>query len=71
MSDEIPRRPVTSVPSPCVRRCCLDENDICLGCHRSMAEIMRWNEADDTERREILARCRQREEQRHNGRKRS
>ena len=67
MSDAIDRRPVTSVASPCVRNCCLDENDVCLGCHRSMAEIMRWNEADDAERREILARCRQREEQRRGG----
>jgi predicted Fe-S protein YdhL (DUF1289 family) len=60
-----------NIPSPCVRRCCLDENDVCLGCHRSMAEIMRWNEADDAERHEILARCRQREEQRRDGPKRS
>jgi predicted Fe-S protein YdhL (DUF1289 family) len=58
--------PTDPVPSPCVRRCCLDENDICMGCFRSMAEIMRWNEADDAERREIVARCRERE-----GRRRS
>ena len=57
-------RPGGSVPSPCVRNCCLDENDICLGCHRSMSEIMRWGEASDEEKREILARCHLRHKQR-------
>lgn len=50
----------SSVPSPCVRNCCLDEQDICLGCHRSLSEIVAWGTADDTQRRAILDRARQR-----------
>ena len=47
--------PVTGhVSSPCRRNCCLDESDVCMGCGRSMDEILRWNEASDTEREEIL-----------------
>ena len=57
--------PASGVPTPCVRNCCLDENDICLGCYRSMAEIMRWSEANDEEKLEILGRCRLRYKQRH------
>ena len=56
--------PGGGVPSPCVRNCCLDENDICLGCHRSITEICGWAAATDDERREILARCLVRREQR-------
>lgn len=47
--------------SPCVRRCCLDDRtDVCVGCFRSLAEIMRWGNADAEERRQILSRCAQR-----------
>jgi uncharacterized protein len=53
-----------NVDSPCVRNCCLDENDICLGCHRSIAEICGWSAASDAERKEILARCEVRREER-------
>jgi hypothetical protein len=42
------------VQSPCVRNCCLDENDICLGCFRSLKEITRWSAADSRERNTIL-----------------
>ncbi len=40
--------------SPCVRNCCLDEKDICLGCYRSLAEITRWSSVTEITRREIL-----------------
>jgi predicted Fe-S protein YdhL (DUF1289 family) len=57
--------PVVNVPSPCVRNCCLDESDTCLGCYRSIAEILRWGEATDAEKTEILVRCRLRYKQRY------
>jgi len=56
------REPNGGVPSPCVRNCCLDENDICLGCFRSISEILRWSEATEEEKRAILARSRLRSE---------
>ena len=40
--------------SPCISICALDENDVCVGCYRSAAEITRWSQADNSERREIL-----------------
>ena len=45
------------VASPCVRNCCLDERDVCLGCGRSLDEIRLWSESDDVERLRILERA--------------
>ncbi|HEY1772282.1 MAG TPA: DUF1289 domain-containing protein [Gammaproteobacteria bacterium] len=45
---------MSEVPSPCVRNCCLDEREVCLGCGRSLDEIKAWSEAEDTERLAIL-----------------
>ncbi|BBL71786.1 DUF1289 domain-containing protein [Methylogaea oryzae] len=52
--------PTQRVPSPCVRNCCLDSTDICLGCFRALAEITGWQEADDDVRRDILRKAEQR-----------
>ncbi len=50
----------SSPESPCVSICALDENDICMGCYRSAQEITDWFMASDAEKREILARVRER-----------
>jgi predicted Fe-S protein YdhL (DUF1289 family) len=55
--DNIPRR----VQSPCIRNCCLNDEDVCLGCFRRIEEIVRWSEADDSERRLILQNAKERE----------
>jgi len=44
---------VEPVPSPCRRECCLDDQDICIGCGRSLAEILEWGGADSARRRDI------------------
>lgn len=54
MSDERP------VVSPCVHVCALDDDDICIGCQRSVAEITRWSRMDNPERRAVLVQCHQR-----------
>jgi predicted Fe-S protein YdhL (DUF1289 family) len=56
--------PALSIASPCVRNCCLDDDDICLGCFRSIVEICAWSEASPADRTEILKRCAERREQR-------
>jgi len=50
------------VGSPCVRKCCLDDNDICVGCFRSLEEIRQWSQADDSTRQRFLANATSREE---------
>ncbi len=42
------------VESPCVRHCTLDDNDICLGCFRSIDEICAWGAASNEKRLEFL-----------------
>lgn len=39
-----------SVKTLCVRDCCLDENDICLGCYRHLDEITGWHNMSLKER---------------------
>jgi predicted Fe-S protein YdhL (DUF1289 family) len=55
---------VPTLQSPCVRNCCLDEHDICLGCGRQLQEILRWHQSSDAEREAILAQARLRRERR-------
>lgn len=45
-----------AVPSPCVRICRLDAQEICTGCGRSLDEIARWSRLSDDERRVVVAR---------------
>ncbi|MFA5170746.1 MAG: DUF1289 domain-containing protein [Sulfuriferula sp.] len=45
---------IATIPSPCIRNCCLNEDDVCLGCFRAIAEIVRWGEAGDEERQQVL-----------------
>jgi uncharacterized protein len=56
--------PVDDLASPCVRNCCLDDDNVCMGCGRSLEEIVAWGAASDADKRAILARCRARNEQR-------
>lgn len=43
-----------SPPSPCIRQCCLDDADECLGCGRTLDEIKAWHGADAAAREVIL-----------------
>jgi len=43
-----------TIESPCIRNCCLDKQDVCLGCGRVIEEIIRWGDASDEEKKKIL-----------------
>lgn len=45
---------VTKIDSPCVRNCCLNNDDVCLGCFRSLFEIRHWIQVDDATRKQFL-----------------
>lgn len=49
------------VRSPCVSVCALDENDVCIGCQRSGDEILRWTSMTNDERRDVLRKVAERE----------
>jgi len=44
------------IESPCVRNCCLNEADICIGCLRSLEEIKEWGEASEEVKKEVIER---------------
>jgi predicted Fe-S protein YdhL (DUF1289 family) len=50
----LPTSKESTVESPCVRDCCLDEADVCMGCGRELQEILRWHKASREEREAIL-----------------
>jgi predicted Fe-S protein YdhL (DUF1289 family) len=53
--DQIPFRPA-NVESPCIKVCALDAaGRYCMGCFRTAAEIGRWRDASDAEKRLIRA----------------
>ncbi|EMI4403390.1 DUF1289 domain-containing protein [Vibrio parahaemolyticus] len=46
-----------SIDNPCIRNCCLDDNDICLGCFRTLDEILHWSSSTIHEKKQILVSC--------------
>ena len=59
---ELPLDRFGRVASPCVDICTLNDEDVCLGCWRSIDEICAWAAASDSERRQILLRVAARRE---------
>ncbi|KKO44510.1 Fe-S protein [Arsukibacterium ikkense] len=55
------------IESPCVRNCCLDQQDICLGCGRLLAEILEWQQANPQRQQHIISLAQQRLAARENG----
>lgn len=44
------------ISSPCVKLCIVDgESGLCLGCHRTLAEVARWGAFSEPERRAVMA----------------
>ena len=40
--------------SPCISICTLDDDDVCMGCYRSLDEIVDWTMMSDDEKRTVL-----------------
>jgi len=55
----LPTSPTSAgTPSPCVRLCTLNEQDICVGCGRTLADITAWSRMSEPEKAECVARAR-------------
>lgn len=50
-----------TVNSPCIRVCCLDDDDVCLGCYRTLNEITGWAAMSEPDKSECLSRCAERQ----------
>lgn len=54
----IPFRPIpadSGVASPCVRNCCLNADDVCMGCGRLITEITGWTDFTAEQKRAVIA----------------
>ncbi len=45
---------MTDIPSPCIKICFRDSNDVCFGCRRTSEEIGNWSKYSNDEKQEIL-----------------
>lgn len=45
------------IASPCVRNCCLNQQDMCVGCFRVLDEIVGWGAASKERKEQILLCC--------------
>jgi len=50
----------STIESPCIRDCCLNDQDICQRCFRLPDEITGWPYYDDTEKQAVLDQAAQR-----------
>lgn len=52
--------PSTATASPCVRMCTLNDEDVCLGCGRTLAEITGWTKLSEPDKAACVQRAGQR-----------
>ncbi|MEO9594072.1 DUF1289 domain-containing protein [Rhodopirellula bahusiensis] len=53
-------RPIDTPQSPCIGVCQVNQQQLCVGCFRTLGEIGRWSIASPAEKRSILGLVRQR-----------
>ncbi|AIY64643.1 DUF1289 domain-containing protein [Pseudoalteromonas piratica] len=53
----------TNIKSPCVENCCLNDKDVCLGCFRTLDEILSWSSMSLSQKQTTLNLCEQRKQQ--------
>jgi len=44
------------IKNPCIDKCKYDENKVCMGCHRTMYEIVNWTDFSEQKKVEIINR---------------
>ncbi|MEP0073494.1 MAG: DUF1289 domain-containing protein [Marinomonas sp.] len=50
-----------TIKSPCTRRCTLNEADVCVGCFRTLNDILNWQASSKEEKINILSAAQQRQ----------
>lgn len=51
----------STIESPCIRNCCLEQDDYCLGCFRHIDEITQWRGLSIKQKEAVLAQCKRRQ----------
>jgi hypothetical protein len=45
---------MADINKPCIKQCCLNEEEICLGCFRTFNDMRLWNKASIEEKKEMM-----------------
>jgi len=46
--------------SPCSRNCCLNQENICMGCFRHIDEIVAWHSFSEQDKKQLMLVCQKR-----------
>ena len=45
---------MADINKPCIKKCCLNEEEICLGCFRTFNDMCLWNKASIEEKKKMM-----------------
>lgn len=48
------------IDKPCIKKCCLNEDDVCLGCFRTFDDMVQWNKSNIEEKTQMLKMAKER-----------
>ncbi len=52
-----------NINKPCIRQCCLNEEDVCLGCFRTFDDMLQWNKSSSEEKMKMLKMAKERKKE--------
>ena len=51
-----------AIESPCIRQCTLNKEDVCVGCYRTLKEILNWQASTQEQKANIVSKATQRQQ---------
>ena len=51
-----------TIQSPCIRQCTLNEADVCMGCFRTINDILNWQASTNEQKENMLSAAQQRQQ---------
>jgi len=48
------------IDKPCIKKCCLNEDDVCLGCFRTFDDMVQWHKSNIEEKTKMLKMAKER-----------
>lgn len=54
---------MSDIHKPCIRQCCLNEDEVCLGCFRTFSDMLSWHKASIQEKKAMLQKAEMRKKE--------
>jgi len=45
---------MSTIEKPCNQKCYINDDDICLGCYRTLSDILAWKKINLEQKKEVL-----------------